>query len=399
MPTLTAIPFSPARHGLARRLMTAIVVFIAAFSWSPLLSAFVPLSPTLLFLSAALAYTALYGFECRINTLALFSGLLLLASAAAMLVASQSATLFARLIPLPLLILSAAHASDDRDMQSRLCTALTGIMLVGVIGAIIGFFYAYFGGMPLFSIVNPDGRGNQFYLTTMTNFWYAGTIRPCFIYDEPGAFSFALCSTVLIRELLGRSPKLSYTLMLGGLITLSISHLIATMLYLGFRAGVSKTLVVLAISLAILVPMLQENQQLAFFVDRFSIEDGQLAGDNRTEQIQNFFRVVTPSVVALGDAACHSRPERRCAEHGDITSSPVTPTYRGGIVLLIVQLALHLAIVVACFKGRTHAFAGILLTVLLLQRPYFSEIGYGFLVFFILFTMWQKRAHGRRTAR
>jgi len=139
-----------------------------------------------------------------------------------------------------------------------------------------------------------------------------------------------------------------------------------------------------------LAPLAAQREELEVLVSRFSIEDGQFAGDSRSNQVENFFAVVHPGMVLFGDAECHDRPERNCEEHGDITSSPVTPTYTGGIVALIVQLGVHAGLIVAFFRSRRFRFSALALTLLLLQRPYFEIGGYGFISFLLLFLMWKR---------
>lgn len=105
-------------------------------------------------------------------------------------------------------------------------------------------------------------------------------------------------------------------------------------------------------------------------------------------QLENFYKVIAddPEVFFLGDYNCHAREEKRCVEHGGITSSPVTPTYLGGIFLLIIQVLTHLALLSLMLKKRFF-FPAVAMTLLLLQRPYFHVLGYQLMIFFIVLSM------------
>jgi hypothetical protein len=300
-----------------------------------------------------------------------------------------------RLAPLPLLVFVAWQTFAIRGLPQRLCHLMTVFMLIGLAGAALGLAYSWLGGEPILRIANADGRENGLYLTTMSNFTFGGVIRPSFIYDEAGAFSFILCATVALREVLGFGRRVSLLLMLGGLVTFSLAHILITVLYLLFRIGTLKTTVVLA---ALSLPLMQLASQfgeLEFLFNRFTIVEGQLAGDNRSNQIENFLSVVHPGMVLLGDAECHVRSDRVCDEHGDISSSPVTPTYRGGIVALLVQVVVHIALIVAFFRDKRFRFSALALTLLLLQRPFLEFGGYGYVTFLLLFLMLNSRAPHR----
>ncbi len=396
-----ALPLRPSRHSprpcsgasnasLRRGVITATAFFLLTLSWSPLLPVLLGLPFTVALFAAFVVLAGLTAYERGVDPRVTLLCALLLFACLLMLLLSQSTLLLLRIAPLPLLIFAAWQTRGLQGLPERLCSLLTVFLLVGVAGAIAGFIYAYAGGPPILTITNLDGRENALYLATMSNTYIAGIIRPSFIYDEPGAFSFLLCATVALREVLGRSRPASYLLMIGGLITLSLTHMLITLIYLLFRIGPLKTAVLMAALLMPLVPLVTQIEELEFLVDRFSIEDGQLAGDNRSNQVENFLAVVHPGMVLFGDVECNVRPERTCEEHGDISSSPVTPTYKGGIVALIVQLGVHAGLIVAFFRSRRFRFSALALTLLLLQRPYFENSGYGFVTFLLLFLMWRR---------
>lgn len=375
-----------------RRAITAAVFFLVALSWSPLLPGMLGVPFSVALFGACVVLAALTAGERGLHPGIVALCMLLLSASLLLLLLSQSQLLLLRTAPLPLLIFAAWQTSAARWLPARLCHLLTTFLLIGVAGAVVGLVYALGGGQPILSIVNIDGRENELYLTTMSNYNFLGVIRPSFIYDEPGAFSFILCATVALREVLGLPRRPSYLLLIGGLVTFSLIHLLITLIYFAFRFGVLRTSALVASLLVSLAPVAVQTEELEFFVSRFSVEDGQFAGDNRSNQLENFFAVVHPSMLLFGDVECHSRAERVCEEHGDITSSPATPTYRGGVMALLMQLGVHAALVVAFWRSARWRFSALAMTLMLLQRPYFDISGYGFITVLLIFLMLGQRS-------
>jgi hypothetical protein len=330
--------------------------------------------------------------------LALFCALLVIASTA-LLVITKSVTLWNRTAPLGLLIFAAHQIVSIDRLAESVCRMLTVWLLAGVVLSIVGFMYAYNGGEPLLSIANPDGRDNFLYLTTMSGSPIGSVIRPAWVYDEPGAFSFALCATVALRHMLKMSARPSVLLMIGGLITLSLTHLVVVVLFVFARFGILRAAMLaalLAVGVQVLVPELEEFD---FVTARFAIEDGRLAGDNRSNQLENFADIASVRIFLFGDVDCHNRPDRSCDEHGDISSSPATPIYYGGIYLFSAQVVVHIALAWAFFARQSFRLPALILSILLLQRPYFAGFGYGLITYIILFLMFNSERLRRRRAR
>jgi hypothetical protein len=376
--------------------ITATAFVLVALSWSPLLPGLfkIPFSVTLM--AVIVIYTVLTSQTIGLDLRVTLPCLLLLPVCILMAALGESSMLLFRIAPLPMLIFAAWQTRRISGLPERLCEWLTMFLGVGIVGAILGFVYALNGGEPSLTIFNIDGRENGLYLSTMSNTILDGIIRPSFIYDEPGAFSFILCATVALREVLGLKRLPSYLLLIGGLITFSLAHILITFIYLVFRIGLLKAGAILATVLVLLAPLAQ-TEELEFFLARFAIEDGQLVGDNRSNQFQNFLTVVHPSMILFGDVECHQRPDHTCEEHGDISSSPVTPVYRAGIVALVVQIAAHAGLVAAFLRSKQFRFSALALTLLLLQRPFFEISGYGFITFLLIFLMLKRRATSRLT--
>lgn len=372
-------------------ILSTIAFYMIAVSSSPLLSGPLSLNPNLISLAALTIFLASAARARGLNRKMLLLWGALTAASFTLLVFSQSTLLWKRTFPIGLLLLATHLIVNIKNLPESICDMLSKWLALGVILSIIGFIYALSGGQPVLSITNPDGRENHLYLTTMSGAVYGNVIRPAWIYDEPGAFSFLICSTVAFRHLLRMNNRLSTFLMIGGLVTLSLAHMIVAALYMitrygSWRTAISLTAIIVAFSI-----VAQRFDNFEFLIARFAIEDGRLAGDNRSNQIDNFFNVVDPRMMLLGNVDCHTRQEGSCHEHGDISSSPVTPVYHGGVFLLAVQLATQLALVIAFFIRRNTKFSAAAMSVLLLQRPYFADFSYGLIIYTTLFMMFREK--------
>jgi hypothetical protein len=371
------------------RTLSVIAFLMVAVSWSPLLPGLLSLNSSLFFLGTFLLFALItsnrQGLRIR---LVLFCATLLAASMLLLLL-TQSTTLWNRTAPLGFILFAAYCIVDCRRLVESLCTALSTWLGAGIFLSIVGFLYAYFGGEPVLAIENPDGRDNLLYLTTMSGSPIGRIIRPSWVYDEPGAFSFLICSTVALRHVLKMGSRGSLLLMIGGLITLSLTHFLLTVIYLILHLGFLRTATLAALLVAGANFLVPELEDLDFVSARFVVEDGRLAGDNRSEQIENFLAVAGIRTFFFGNIECHARPDRSCDEHGDISSSPATPTYYGGLLLLLAQLATHAALLVVFVRRRAFRLPALFLTILLLQRPYFAGFGYGLMTYICLFLMFK----------
>ncbi len=392
-PPLTADAAPPPT--LLGTLIACTAFFVAAISWSPLLPGLFGVPFTLALLLSFLAFLALTLSLHGTSPLPLLLTVGMLVGCAVFMGISQSPILLLRTAPIPMLAFMAYQATRVPGLARKLCRALTVYLVLGVIGALIGQAYALSGGTPLFTIANIDGRENGLYLTTMSNFIWLGVIRPTFIYDEPGAFSFLICATVALREVLGMRRGPSLFMLIGAVTTFSITHWLITIIFLVLRFGLPRVALVFALLATPMLPMLGSLEELDFITERFEVSDGEFAGDNRSNQLKNFAAIVNGEILLFGDVECQARPEKVCDEHGDISSSPATPLYKAGLLGLVPQLAVHLALLVllACAPG--YRFAALTLTILLLQRPYFEISGYGFMTYLTVLVMIQGWRHRR----
>lgn len=369
-------------------ILLCIISFIA---WSPVF-------PGVFGIPTAVIYTPLILLACIIsintNYISLkFIILLSLLSLALILftLITQSATNFNRTILFPPTLIVTFLLCGNEKVKDRFCIFSSYFCYAALLCAVISFMYALNGGDSIFYMFNPDGRTNGLYFLSFSNAVYGNIIRPSFIYDEPGAFSFVLISVALLRILLKKEEKGTLFILVGGLCTFSLTHIIIVFLYVIFSASIRWKLFIISIVI-ILVTVSFTDNKYAFFYNRLSVSDAKtINGDNRSKQLTNFIDVVNrdQEVLLLGDYKCHSNANGVCQQHGDISSSPVTPLYRGGIIFFIIQLFTHLALFFCMFK-RMGVFPSIALSVLLLQRPFFLSFGYSFIIYSVLFMLLMK---------
>lgn len=260
-------------------------------------------------------------------------------------------------------------------------------LIIAIILSIISFIYVYLGGEPLYQFPNPDGRINNLYLFSFSNTINYNIIRPSFIYDEPGAFSFLIISTVILREIYGLKKNITIFILVFGLITLSLSHVIFTFLYFLLRTNF-KQKIASGLLLMILLSLVIDIPAMNFFFDRFHIDNsGRIKGDNRSGQIENFYNIVTPKIILLGNNNLNIKANGR---KNDISSSFVTPLYRGGIMVLLVQCLTYSMLILLIFLRKEFLFPSLALMLLFSERPYFGEIGYQIFLYISILSMYYK---------
>lgn len=288
---------------------------------------------------------------------------------------------------LSLLVVSLLNNSDIKAYVEL----LSRFMMIVAIGAVIGVIYAYLGGEPLLEFNNEDGRPNQLFLTTFSNFQMLNLIRPSGIFDEPGALSFVICLVAALRHALGCNRRITWILLGIGFITTSVAHLIYVVLHaIGDFKGHKKAKFALVTFLGVttagtaLVLASAPLQELfsVLFLDRFSSGD---LGNDRMESFQNgidylnltsfFFGL--DGECAVGLANCFDKG------FGPYAATPLSLVVHWGIFAAIPYYLLLLYLVIGFVRRLDFVMLGIF--VLLLQRPYTMSVGYSL---FILLTIY-----------
>jgi hypothetical protein len=298
------------------------------------------------------------------------------------------------LILFPTFLIIAYAITIDKKLINIFCDYLTNFSIIALGMMLVGVIYAAIGGASLLEFSNPDGRLNLLYLTTLANEGgiNGSTIRPSFIYDEPGAISFVLWICIALREVLGRDKKLNWLIAILGLITLSITHILLLIIYLIFKFKIKKCIFIfIFIFLSVLSIGVFQNKNLEFASNRFDLSTDYIVENNRSLQVANFLNIVNPDIIIFGAYKCFESLDKKCEEHGDITSSPVTPIYYGGIILFIIQFTSLNYLLFIFIKDKKYRISALILFVLLMQRPYFNTIGYGLLIYILIIEIYNSR--------
>lgn len=367
--------------------------FLVMVAWSPMIPGIIGIKTSLIYWPIVLAILIIGGFKVKKWILA--SALIWGSCLFIHFLITNNISMFFQYSIVPFLILASSILVSNEQVLSKIVTYSSIIVFFGLFFSFISMIYGYFGGSSFGSYENPDGRIVQIYLGSGSHTLSSpgSILRPNFIYDEPGAFSFVICAVCFLRTLLKKSTSVTVFLLIAGLITLSLAHMLITILYfftskIAVRSA-SSLLLFFMTSLAI-VSIISSGQ----FINRLNVQETNvygddrtmsvLSGDNRTVQIINFFSFVDKEIILYGSYECKNRPEGVCDEHGDVYSSPISPIYEGGILFLAVQLLIHFSLIKLIFANPNFRFSGLGMSALLLQRPFFLLIGYSVFVFLLL---------------
>ena len=295
-----------------------------------------------------------------------------------------------KLIVLPFYFLTGlliACSLKDDELRQYVSWA-TKFVFILLVGGFIGLFYTFIlNGQAIFSFNNEDTRSNGLYLTTFSNWYVRGVIRPAGIYDEPGALSLVVCLVAAIRDKIGATKRTTTLILVMGLITLSVAHVIFLMLYLFNVTRKSIALAALKfgiVSLVLFVGIYNSPFRDVFdefLFSRFEVVDGRLAGDNRTALIENSINFLKDyKVVAFGlDSDCIAKPEA-CRQKGyaQAGDNPLGPLVLGGITQFFPFYAVVLSLLAISIIKKTPIVFGVAL--ILLSRNEIMSYSYSLLI-------------------
>ena len=358
-------------------------LILAAFlvSMSPPLVALTPVPPNYVFVVFCILYlltnrrSSWHGRPLLVALVILFSALI-----AVTLAGDLQYLKYPLYLCLALLIIArAGHQEYD-----ELSVHMDRIIFLGLALSIISFtLYSIWPITPIYTVTNPDGRVNGLYYLTFTNFALPSAIRPSFIFDEPGTFSFVICMGAVLRDLLGKSKATTGLMLLGGLITFSLAHLAVFLLFLFLNRGDRRIkliifqLLIVGSLFVYLVPTAIEF--LDFFISRFSYDAATgIAGDNRSDQIAYFFEILDPRLFFFGMPECFGT-QNVCSDLPDLGSNPFTPISAFGFIFAW-PFYLMLFLLLMSSGRQKFRFAALAAVLLLLQRPFLFSFGYSLLI-------------------
>lgn len=297
----------------------------------------------------------------------------------------------------PFLISFLMILSLKKHQLTFLVDCSTVYILVLIIGAWIGFIYTLMGGQPIFYIERANDAHVYYFLTTFSNSWrdWMNIIRPSGLYDEPGAFSFVICSVAFMRHLLNKNKNITWTILLTGFITLSLAHLIYIVFhFLSEKISLikifkSKYFVLLSTSIIIFasinIDAVKQTGNIleTFYKNRLEIaqvDDRIIEGDNRFDGFIQTSETLKNDGKLFGlDNEC-ALSARACTQNLNIgLENPFGPIARAGILNTWPYYLILLVSFLIVLKGRRNlVFVGFAL--LLFQRPYTMAFGYSLLI-------------------
>lgn len=276
---------------------------------------------------------------------------------------------------------------------------MSKILIVLLIGAFVGFLWAKIGGDAIFTITNEDGRPNGLYLTTLSNTYFQGIIRPSGFFDEPGALSFYICMTVAMREKFGMNRNYSWILLILGLITTSLAHVIFMAVYwvstelVTFKRTIT-SIVVVVLTLLLLTTFDNPIGDLIILTfDRFQVVDGVLAGDNRSSLMLNAINYLDINTFFFGhDGDCILNSEACALKNYDLYGeNPLTLLVYWGIFLSLPYYLVQGYLLTYSVVNKNLLAFGVF--IVLLQRPNVMSYGYSVIIMAYVYAIASKKIH------
>jgi hypothetical protein len=361
---------------------------------SPLFN-IVGIAPNLLFsllLIVAILLSAKSGFRSLHIIYAL--GILLSSTIAAYFAETMLYAKYSIYLCLSLLATSSLSTEQLAVFSRTLDKFIISGLLLSCISAALFFLHQT---PPIFEVQNPDGRPNGLYYFTFSNWVLGPVIRPSFLFDEPGAFSFVICSAVLIRDAIGSDKKMSFWMLFLGLITFSPAQFIVFILftlsnfeYIFGENRKKARFFFTCLGIVVSSFFYGFSEELSFFTQRFEWIEGEgFAGDNRSGQIERFFEIVDRKMFLYGLPDCLGAGAD-CSHLGDLSSNPFTPISSFGFIFSHSFYLLILFLSATSILGF-HRFHSMVILLLLLQRPYLYSYGYSLLVVLALFPLFERR--------
>ena len=286
----------------------------------------------------------------------------------------------------------------------------TILLIIMLIGAWIGFFYNYFGGKPILTLDLATGENNyiELYLTTFTKTSYraelAGIIRPSGIYDEPGTFSFVICTICILRHLTGRNKLITWLILISGFITFSVAHLIYTAFHLSSEKinwKIFKKVLIPTIIFFSIFTLSSEGLKDSFnilFIERFKYDEtaGRFIGDNRMEEFINAVNELDNNTFLWGkDSVCFFDIDEFRRKYGKLDTNPIWPLLQHGIFISwIYYVVLFILLIVGITKKVNLVYIGLFM--LLLQRPMLINLFYSFFIILPILHYYKLHRNGQK---
>jgi hypothetical protein len=267
-----------------------------------------------------------------------------------------------------------------------LLRAISWFVLLLLVGGVVAVVYTFLGGQPLMD-VQVGYRTTHLYLTTFSFATIGNIIRPSGIFDEPGALAMYVGIVTMFNDTLRQNQKLNLLIIVLLLFTGSLAGVALAAWYVIssnlMRSKRKVGLVLISISAAVVVVLsfvaptnLVTTTLDTFYSDRFRIENGRLAGDNRSNQVADFFRLVDGEMLLKG-----ATNSTEVYDTTDMSSNPFSIAYGYGLLISLPYFALLLWLAVSTLRQRfRNSYTSLGLLFLLLQRPYLYHMSWSIMI-------------------
>lgn len=284
----------------------------------------------------------------------------------------------------------------SKNIVTKFVELASNFLLFLIIGAILGFIYAFIGGPAIFTFANPNGLTNYVFITTLTNSMWGNFIRPSGIYDEPGAFSFFITGIATARHFLNLSPRKTWILLLFGIITFSVAHVIYIFFYLLSKVDLNfftlsffkKSIVFIffGLILYLFLEFSGANELVdLLFLSRFKSENsGLFPGDNRSEFFFNACNFIyhNPNTLLWGQPISDNF-DRIESEYGNVGANPLMPILRWGLFGSWPYYFILCFLIIQLMKGKFY-FPALGFALILFQREFFYVVSYSMIILLIV---------------
>lgn len=269
---------------------------------------------------------------------------------------------------------------------------LTKALLVLLVGCWTAFIVYINGGSSLGSFITSTGRELLIYPFSFSEIYPStlGThLRPAAIFDEPGTLSFVICLVAAFRDLFSKNKITTLSMLLLGLITLSLIHLIFLFIYIfvNYKFFLNKKLFYILIILVLLLSLFYGDILEVIYntlIDRFKPSEsgvGIFKGDNRTFRLVNAFQIIINgnlfSLLFGVDGGLLDGSIKWLEENSEYGQNPLDPIITTG---LLISWPYYFFMASILYLGVMNKQFRILLPVFLVycQRPYIYSAGYAF---------------------
>jgi hypothetical protein len=309
--------------------------------------------------------------------------LLLTGTLASAVASSFNQTLMAAVLSVSIIVGQHVFVTLNKP---KVLSAVSWFTLALLVGGIVGIAYSLLGGSPLLDL-QVGYRTTYLFLTTFAFAFIGDYIRPSGIFDEPGSFAMYVAIVTMFNDTLRQNRKLNLALMVFLIFTGSLAGLALLFLYLvssySIRLSSKKSLTrisFLVLGLILLSTLAPRNLFIGavdtFYSSRLQVEDGRFVGDNRSNQVSDFFRIVDDNILLRGSQNSEERYDT-----DDMSSNPFSIIYGQGLIISLPYFGLLLWLAVITMRNRfRNSYTSLGLIFLLLQRPHIYHMSWSILI-------------------